>query len=254
VFGICNSPNFHGHNYNLDVSVEGEIDPETGYVLDIGRLKQIITECLVQHMDHKNLNLDVAWFRELNPTVENIAVVCWRVLVPAVAPVRFEARPPVGDRAHLRRLRRNLSMAHTQPAEVRISFQAIVHEMLEQLGEDPQREGLRQTPARVEASLKWLTRGYGMDVEEVVGDAVFQETHESMICVRDIEIYSMCEHHMLPFSAEPRRLPAQRQDRRVVEDPAGGRVFARRLQYRSGSRIRSPKRCAGFSTRSASVS
>jgi len=90
VFGICNSPNFHGHNYNLDVSVEGEIDPETGYVLDIGRLKQIITECLVQHMDHKNLNLDVAWFRELNPTVENIAVVCWRVLVPAVAPARLK--------------------------------------------------------------------------------------------------------------------------------------------------------------------
>jgi len=59
-------------------------------VLDIGRLKQIITECLVHHMDHKNLNLDVAWFRELNPTVENIAVVCWRVLVPAVAPARLK--------------------------------------------------------------------------------------------------------------------------------------------------------------------
>ncbi len=90
MFGICNSPNFHGHNYNLDVSVEGEIDPETGYVLDIARLKEIATECLVRHMDHKNLNLDVAWFRELNPTVENIAVVCWRVLAPAVAPARLK--------------------------------------------------------------------------------------------------------------------------------------------------------------------
>ena len=89
--------------------------------------------------------------------------------------------------------------SHTEPTEVRIPFQRLVHEMLEQLGEDPKREGLRQTPARVEASLKWLTRGYGMDVEEVVGDAVFHEQHESMICVRDIEIYSMCEHHMLPF-------------------------------------------------------
>ena len=122
-------------------------------------------------------------------------------------------------------------MAHTQPAEVRISFQAIVQEMLEQLGEDPQREGLRQTPARVEASLKWLTRGYGMDVEEVVGDAVFQETHESMICVRDIEIYSMCEHHMLPFfgRAHVAYLPSGKivglsKIPRVVE------VFARRLQ------------------------
>src|SRR5258706_2368122 len=90
--------------------------------------------------------------------------------------------------------------SHTDPtAAVRSPFQTLVHEMLEQLGEDPKREGLRQTPARVEASLKWLTRGYGMDVEEVVGDAVFHEKHESMICVRDIEIYSMCEHHMLPF-------------------------------------------------------
>jgi len=90
VFGICNSPNFHGHNYNLDVSVEGDIDPDTGYVLDISRLKGIVNECLVRHLDHRNLNLDVAWFRELNPTVENIAIVCWRVLAPAVAPARLK--------------------------------------------------------------------------------------------------------------------------------------------------------------------
>src|SRR5213592_2207933 len=94
---------------------------------------------------------------------------------------------------------------HTEPlppvpaAGARTPFESLVREMLEQLGEDPRREGLRQTPARVEMSLKWLTRGYGMDVEEVVGDAVFHEKHDSMICVRDIEIYSMCEHHMLPF-------------------------------------------------------
>jgi GTP cyclohydrolase I len=103
--------------------------------------------------------------------------------------------------------------------------------MLEQLGEDPTREGLRQTPARVEASLKWLTRGYGMKVDEVIGDALFEEAHESMICVRDIEIYSMCEHHMLPFfgRAHVAYLPNGRivglsKIPRVVE------VFARRLQ------------------------
>jgi len=121
--------------------------------------------------------------------------------------------------------------SHTEPTEVHIPFQTLVHEMLEQLGEDPKREGLRQTPARVEASLKWLTRGYGLDVEEVVGDAVFEEKHESMICVRDIEIYSMCEHHMLPFfgKAHVAYLPNGRivglsKIPRVVE------VFARRLQ------------------------
>ncbi|MEX2157331.1 MAG: 6-carboxytetrahydropterin synthase [Gemmatimonadales bacterium] len=89
VFGVCSSPNFHGHNYNLDVSVEGEIDPATGYVLDIARIKDIVTECLLHHLDHKNLNLDVAWFRNLNPTAENIAVVCWRVLEPALKPARL---------------------------------------------------------------------------------------------------------------------------------------------------------------------
>ena len=86
VFGVCNNPNYHGHNYNLDVSVTGEIDPTTGFVLDINRLKAIVEECVVRHLDHRNLNLDVPWFRDLNPTAENIAVVCWRLLAPGVAP------------------------------------------------------------------------------------------------------------------------------------------------------------------------
>ena len=90
VFGVCNSPNFHGHNYNLDVAVEGEIDHGTGYVLDINRLKEIAQESLVRHLDHKNLNLDVPWFRDLNPTAENIAVVCWQVLEPALRPARLK--------------------------------------------------------------------------------------------------------------------------------------------------------------------
>ncbi len=89
VFGVCNNPNFHGHNYNLDVSVEGEIDAQTGYVLDIARLKDIVTECLLRHLDHKNLNLDVPWFKDVNPTAENIAVAAWRVLEPALRPVRL---------------------------------------------------------------------------------------------------------------------------------------------------------------------
>lgn len=86
VFGVCNNPNFHGHNYNLDVSVEGDIDPATGYVMDINLLKEVIHDCLVRHLDHKNLNLDVPWFRDLIPTAEHIALVCWRVLKPAVKP------------------------------------------------------------------------------------------------------------------------------------------------------------------------
>ena len=121
--------------------------------------------------------------------------------------------------------------SHTEPTVVRIPFEQLVHEMLEQLGEDPKREGLQQTPARVEASLKWLTRGYQMSVEDVIGDAIFHEKHESMICVRDIEIYSMCEHHMLPFYG--RAHVAYLPDGKIVglsKIPRVVEVFARRLQ------------------------
>ena len=121
--------------------------------------------------------------------------------------------------------------SHTEPTVVRIPFDSLVHEMLEQLGEDPKREGLRNTPARVEASLKWLTRGYQMSVQDVIGDAVFHEKHESMICVRDIEIYSMCEHHMLPFFG--RAHVAYLPDGKIVglsKIPRVVEVFARRLQ------------------------
>jgi len=120
---------------------------------------------------------------------------------------------------------------HADPTVVRIPFETLVRETLEQLGEDPKREGLRQTPARVEASLRWLTRGYQMSVADVIGDALYEEKHESMICVRDIEIYSLCEHHLLPFfgRAHVAYLPNGRivglsKIPRVVE------VFARRLQ------------------------
>ena len=74
-----------------------------------------------------------------------------------------------------------------------------VRDIIAALGENPAREGLLKTPQRVEASLRFLTQGYSMTVEEVIGDAVFAESHQSMIMVRDIELYSLCEHHLLPF-------------------------------------------------------
>ncbi len=77
VFGKCNNPNFHGHNYDLTVSVTGAIDPETGYVIDIKILRDIINDEVEVPFDHKNLNLDVPDFSDLNPTAENIAVVIW---------------------------------------------------------------------------------------------------------------------------------------------------------------------------------
>ena len=80
VFGKCSNPNYHGHNYVLEVWLEGNIDPETGYVIDLKILKNYIKEEITERFDHRNLNLDCAEFKNLNPTAENIALVCWRLL------------------------------------------------------------------------------------------------------------------------------------------------------------------------------
>ena len=80
VFGLCNNPNYHGHNYELEVKVVGEVDPETGYLIDLKLLKDIIYEEVELHFDHKNLNLDLEEFRQLNPSAENICYVIWQRL------------------------------------------------------------------------------------------------------------------------------------------------------------------------------
>jgi len=80
VFGKCNNPNFHGHNYILEVWIEGAIDPATGYVIDLKIVKDLIKNEITDRFDHKNLNLDCKEFLNLNPTAENIAVVCWNLL------------------------------------------------------------------------------------------------------------------------------------------------------------------------------
>ena len=84
LFGPCANPNFHGHNYNLDVSVIGGVDPATGYVLDIKTLKDLIEQHVLRKLDHQNLNLDVPELRGVNPTAENIVLACWRLLEPVI--------------------------------------------------------------------------------------------------------------------------------------------------------------------------
>ena len=107
----------------------------------------------------------------------------------------------------------------------------LVAELLRRLGEDPARPGLRKTPERVENSLQWLTRGYHMDPRAVIGDALFEEEHHHMVLVKDIEMYSLCEHHLLPFFGKVHvayipngRIVGLSKLPRLVE------VFARRLQ------------------------
>jgi GTP cyclohydrolase I len=120
----------------------------------------------------------------------------------------------------------------TAPAEPHLEpFADKIRDVLAALGEDPEREGLLKTPERVESSLRFLTQGYHLSVADAIGEAVFAEQHQSMIMVRDIELYSLCEHHLLPFFGRAHvayipngKILGLSKVARVVD------VFARRLQ------------------------
>lgn len=86
VFGKCNNPNFHGHNYTLEVWIDGDIDPETGYVIDLKLVKDLVKKEIEDRFDHRNLNLDCPEFKNLIPTAENIAVVCYDLLRGKIDP------------------------------------------------------------------------------------------------------------------------------------------------------------------------
>jgi GTP cyclohydrolase I len=116
-------------------------------------------------------------------------------------------------------------------ADVLVEYAEHVHRQLGLLGEDPEREGLLKTPQRVANAMAFLTRGYGQTALDVVGDALFEESHSNMVMVRDIELYSMCEHHMVPFFGKAHvayipngRIVGLSKIPRIVD------VFARRLQ------------------------
>ncbi|TVP48969.1 MAG: 6-carboxytetrahydropterin synthase [Gemmatimonadales bacterium] len=84
VFGPCANPNWHGHNYEIDVTVEGPVHPETGYVMDLGHLKDLVNSSVIDDVDHRNLNLEVPWLEGLNPTTENFVVAIWKRIEPGM--------------------------------------------------------------------------------------------------------------------------------------------------------------------------
>lgn len=89
IYGKCNNPNWHGHNYVLDVSVSGEVDERTGYVMDLSELARLVERKVLDKVDHRNMNVDVPFMQGINPTSENIIVAIWRILEPAVRPARL---------------------------------------------------------------------------------------------------------------------------------------------------------------------
>jgi 6-pyruvoyltetrahydropterin/6-carboxytetrahydropterin synthase len=89
LFGKCNNPHGHGHNYTLDVSVTGEVDPDTGYVFDLSRLKALVMREVVDAVDHHNLNIDVSFMHGVIPTAENMIVQIWRILAEKITPGRL---------------------------------------------------------------------------------------------------------------------------------------------------------------------
>ena len=84
VFGLCANPNWHGHNYELDVTIEGDVDPETGFVIDLGKVRALVEERVVDQLDHRNLNVDVEWLSGVNPTTENLVVGIWQRIVDSL--------------------------------------------------------------------------------------------------------------------------------------------------------------------------
>lgn len=81
VFGLCANENWHGHNYELDVTIEGEVDPDTGFVIDLKKVKELVESRVVNEIDHRNLNVDVEWMKNVNPTTENLVVGMWKRIV-----------------------------------------------------------------------------------------------------------------------------------------------------------------------------
>ena len=135
-------------------------------------------------------------------------------------PTRSSAAPPPSGDGLLRK-----------PSLSEASFEEIIAEQLRRLGEDVSRPGLVRTPGRVVESLEWLTRGYGASLDEALGDGVFEEEHDSMVLVKDIELYSLCEHHLLPFFGKAHI--AYIPDGKIIglsKVPRLVEIFARRLQ------------------------
>ena len=203
----------------------------TGRVAIVAMLDAFVRNNVLHSFDHRDMNRDIPAFADKVPTAENIAAVIggilsagWTTLFPAR---ELQTGPHRGDAAQLHRVEELImgrnGLAHAIEPEVIVSPDELLDEdresptagrnpcpardrsreamrdILGELGEDPDREGLLRTPLRAEQALKFLTSGYTMDIDKIVNGALFTVKYDEMVIVKDIEFFSMCEHHLLPF-------------------------------------------------------
>ena len=246
-YGKCNNPHGHGHNYSLEVTVSGGVDGETGMVCTCSLIFMTRSNARFwKRFDHQNLNT-LADFAGLVPTTGEPGEVIYNNLKRSFHSAHLEtvsieetmmnsfdmraARTAPLTFPHEAFGRTMKDLEETQTTLTGASLEELMRELLVRLGEDPNREGLVRTPDSFAKAYHYLTKGYNEDPEAVLNDALFSVDYDEMVIVKDIEMFSLCEHHMLPFFGKvhiayiPKgkvlglsKLP------RLVE------VFARRLQ------------------------
>ena len=237
-YGKCNNPHGHGHNYIIEVMVAGPVDPETGMVLNLVALDEVVRKNVIGRFDHTNLNFDPLFANQV-PTTENLCRTVFAILkdtLPAgeLEHVRVEetennffqcygtGRVPYAQLAEAPsgsfRTKQVLCFPGQEDKKngvadsskqagpqgrrrrtVRIHDPGDVPRDPHAAGQDPDRDGLSMTPSRVEKSMSFLTKGYDEDPSRILRGALFDVDYDEMVIVRDIEMFSLCEHHMLPF-------------------------------------------------------
>ena len=229
----------------MQVTFSGQVDPATGMVCNLADLDAFAQTNLLARFDHNNLNT-LECFAEKVSTTENLSIEIYRI---------FQSFPAAHlEQVHIEETSNNsfdfagnrLSGAgtskkgHPCPSHSatieslsldNISTQDLYREILIRIGEDPNRDGLLKTPERMEKSMQFLTRGYTMNVTEVLHEALFDVDYDEMVIVKDIEFFSMCEHHLLPFFGKAHI--AYVPNGKVIglsKIPRLVDVFARRLQ------------------------
>ena len=230
----------------MEVAVSGPVDPATGMIANLADLDAFVEREVIEPFDHKYLNEEVAEFREHVPTTENLCIEIFnrlrdfphakleRVRVEETSRTALNIRESLPERTMSEQTKRSRGTDADRTgvgAEPSESIADLVRRMLELIGEDPDRDGLRRTPERFEKALRFLTSGYQQDPEKLLNGAMFSVCYDQMVLVKDIEVYSLCEHHMLPFFGKCH--VAYIPDKKVVglsKIPRLVNMFARRLQ------------------------